>query len=327
MNTLHAARPALPDSLSAADPTVTWLLAAATPTIRYLTLTELLDRPVDDSAVEAARAAIRTEGPVPTLLGGQTPAGGWAPEHSYYTPKYVSSHWSMMLLAELRLNAGDEAFRRGARFMLDTTREMLNRRLATNHLGLSCFFGNMLRYALQAGVDDHPQLPAVIAFTVRDLGGGRCQCEHNVGFACGWGVVRTLWGLAALPPALRAPDVAQTIARGIDFLVAEHSLVEGAYPIPADGKIHPIWGRTSFPLFYQGDILFTLRVLAELDALDHPGAQPALAWLAARRRKNGRWRGSSPFRSRTWPVFPVEEVDRWVTLQALSLLRQAQRPL
>ena len=309
------------------DPTLTWLLEAATPTIRYLTLTDLLDRPVSAPDVAAARAAIRSTGPVPTILAGQTQNGGWAPEHSFYTPKYVSTHWSLMLLAELRLDPSDEAFRRGARFMLDATTERLNQRLATNHLGLSCFFGNLLRYVLQAGVDDHPQLPAVIEYMVRDLGGGSCRCESNWGLACGWGVARTLWGLAALPPDQRPPDVAATVSHGIDFLLADHSLVDGAYPVPEDGKVHPMWGRLNFPLFYQGDVLYTLRVLAELDALDHPGAQPALAWLAARRQKNGRWRGASPYRNRTWPVFPAAEVDRWVTLQALTILRQAEPPI
>ena len=60
-------------------------------------------------------------------------------------------------------------------------------------------------------------------------------------------------------------------------------------------------------------------VLSEL--LDRPGAQEALAWLAGRRQKNGRWRGSSPFRGRTWrELGGPEETSRWVTLQAHGLM-------
>jgi hypothetical protein len=77
----------------------------------------------------------------------------------------------------------------------------------------------------------------------------------------------------------------------------------------------------NFPLFYQADILFVLRVLAELGALDRPGARPALEWLAARRTANGHWRGTSPFGSRTWPALAGrEETSRWVSLQAAAVL-------
>ena len=60
-----------------------------------------------------------------------------------------------------------------------------------------------------------------------------------------------------------------------------------------------------------------LRVLAELGALDHLNAQPALEWLVARRKSHGHWRGASPFRRRTWAALADrEDIDRWVTLQA-----------
>lgn len=70
----------------------------------------------------------------------------------------------------------------------------------------------------------------------------------------------------------------------------------------------------------------TLRTLAEFDALDHPGAQVALDRLAGQRGKNGRWRGSSPYRSRTWAALgDAEETQRWITLQAAHMLKQAGR--
>ncbi len=62
------------------------------------------------------------------------------------------------------------------------------------------------------------------------------------------------------------------------------------------------WFRLNFPLFYSADILFTLRGLQELGALEHPRAQEALDWLRARRNARGVWRGASPYRRRTWPA-------------------------
>jgi hypothetical protein len=113
--------------------------------------------------------------------------------------------------------------------------------------------------------------------------------------------------------------VQAAIQHGLEFLLERHALVGANYP--TDTHISRRWFALNFPLFYQADILFVLRVLYDLNALDHPGAKPALDWLASKRGKNGRWRGSNPFRSRTWsPFADKEETDRWVSLQAALVL-------
>jgi hypothetical protein len=107
-------------------------------------------------------------------------------------------------------------------------------------------------------------------------------------------------------------------------LLEEHSLMQANYPTSEGGHIHEVWSRLNFPLFYQADILFVLRALADANALDRPGAQDALGWLAQRRRPDGRWSGASPFRQRTWRAIGDRgETDRWVSLQAATVLKQA----
>lgn len=93
-------------------------------------------------------------GPVPALLARQTETGQWAGEHSFYTPKYVSTHWSMMLLTELAIDGTDARFRQGVAYMLAATAADLQKRLDVNHLGFSCFWSNMLRYTYHAGQGD-----------------------------------------------------------------------------------------------------------------------------------------------------------------------------
>lgn len=298
-----------------------WLLEAQTPTIRYMTLVNLLGQPDDDPQVIMQRRAIMEEGPVPAILAGQTAAGSWAGEHSFYTPKYRSTHWSLMLLAELLIDGSDPRFRLGVDFMLGDTAEALRSRLDENHLGWSCLYGNILRYTCHAGLSDDERTIMLIEYTLRDMDNERCRCDWNDGYACAWGVARTLWGLAALPQAQRTGQVQQAIEQGLEFLLQPGRLPAANYPTPDDGRIHTIWSRLNFPLFYQADVLFLLRVLAELGALDRPGAQEALAWLEEKRQKNGRWRGSSPYRSRTWSEMgDAQETSRWVTVQAASLI-------
>ncbi len=171
-----------------------WLLESEIPSLRYLTRKNLQRLDQNDPLVIEDLRLMESSGPIPAILAGQASAGNWEGERTYYSPKYSSTHWSMLLLHELGLDSGHGDFR-----------------------------------------------------------------------------------------------------NGIDHI--------------------------NFPLFYQTDTLFVLRVLAELEQLSHPGAESALAWLIGRRAKTGRWRGSSPFRQRTWKNFAdKEETDRWVSYFAASIL-------
>ncbi len=300
---------------------INWLLESPTPSIRYLTLTRLLERPDDDTDVKAARAAIMNERIVPQILAKQTATGQWADEHSYYTPKYISTHWSMMLLVEFAADGSDERLRRGAAYMLDATEKMLSEYLTQPAPGMGCLWGNIYRYVAYSGLGNDGRARRILAYLIRDLG-HNCQCPINHHLACAWGTARTLWGVAAIPPENRSPELQAAINHALDFMLQDYQLIEGSYPTP--GTPHKLWRTLNFPMFYQADILFVLRVVAELDALDHPGAQPALAWLAARRQQNGHWRGRNPFGERTWPVgLDKQDSNRWVSLFAADILKRS----
>lgn len=308
------------------DPFISWLLSAETPSIRHQTLTGLLEFPPDSPEVKEARQEIMRTGPVPTILARQTESGQWANEQSYYTPKYVSTHWSLMLLTELDIDGRDPRFQDGVHYMLETTASRLQERMEAGQTGFSCFWGNLLRYAGQAGLQSDQRFAQIVAYALHDLTGSHCQCEHNWHFACAWGVIRTLWGLTVIPAAERAAELTDAINSGVTFLLDSYQLLTAEYPTAEQGKVHPLWFKLNFPLFYQTDILFTLRVLAGLNILNHPGAQPALDWLETKRGRNGRWRGSSPYRQRTWQALGGRgETDRWVSLQAALILKQAGR--
>ncbi len=149
-----------------------------------------------------------------------------------------------------------------------------------------------------------------------------CRCVHNAYLPCAWGAARALWGLAALPE--RSETVSAAIKRTLDFLLdGANSLTEGRYP--TSGNPHKLWAKLSFPLFYQADVLLVLRVLGELNALSDARVRPALDWLASRRQSNGRWPGTSPYAARTWRIVEdSQDTSRWVSLQAASIMQQAQ---
>lgn len=308
---------------------ISWLLDSSVPSICYLTLRRLLDHDEADKQVRTARAAMQTTGPIPPMLEKQLPSGEWAGSTNYYNPKYVSTHWSMVLLAELAADPNDERVQKGVEYMLNAT--------AQNHMlkdeydrsvpspaqfGFVCFWGDVLRYAAEFNYADDPRLKPMVEYTVRNLDAGGCQCIHNDYLPCAWGAVRSLWGLAALPT--RSEYVEGVIKKTVDFLVGEsgNQLVGGHYP--SRGKPHKMWDALNFPLFYQADVLFILRVLADLKALEMPGAKAGIEWLMQKREPSGHWHGSSPFKARTWKrLGNAEDTDRWVTLQAMDVLQQA----
>jgi hypothetical protein len=300
------------------------LLAAQTPSIRYLTLTRLLELVETHPDVAAARQAMQTSGPIPAILAKQSESGAWKGEKSYYTPKYTSSHWSMLLLAELQADPGDARVRQGAAHMLEAVQEDLEQRQAKRLHGWTCLWANLLRYALHAGFASDPRLEPVVSALVADGIKHDWRCPYNDENPCAWGAARAVWGLAGLPPEPRTFEVEAVIQSAIHFLLEEHSLMQADYPSSEGGHIHDVWSRLNFPLFYQADILFVLRALSDAGELKHPGAGPALEWLAGRRKSDGRWSGASPFRQRTWRAMGERsEVDRWVSLQAADLLQQA----
>jgi hypothetical protein len=301
-----------------------WLLSADTPSIRYRTLVDLFGLSENETRVAQTRQAIMENGAVPAILSHQSEAGKWIGERSYYTPKYTSTHWSLMLLAELCVDGHDSRFQQGIHYMLNATADELSQQMKTHTTGLSCFWGNLLRYALHSGSYD-TQVEKIISYAKMDLRDGPCLCPHNGGHACAWGVVRTLWGLAAVPKERRNREINDAINQGVKFLLDSFHLVDANYP-SEKGKTNPLWFKLNFPLFYQVDILFTLRVLDELDMLYHPGIQSALDWLEQLRGRNGRWSGSSPFRQRTWRELGDRGVtDRWVSLHASRILLHAGR--
>jgi hypothetical protein len=308
---------------------INWLLDSPTPSIRYLTLRHLVGVPEDNADVQAARDAMRTTGPIAAILKKKAPAGHWEGDTRYYGPKYVGTHWSMILLSELAADPDDFRLHQGVEFMLSATEktDILEGKFdssvpSPDQYGFTCFWGNLLRYTAYCRRADDPRVPPIVDYVARNLETGGCRCIHNHYLPCAWGAAYALWGLAAMPT--RSEAVTASIDKALEFLFdTDYQLAEGRYPTP--GQVHKIWGKLNFPLFYQADVLFVLRVLGELDALGHPAVQPALDWLADQRGPNGRWRGSSPYGPRTWKVVgDREDTHRWVSLQAATVLHQAE---
>src|SRR2546422_5232040 len=91
-----------------------WLLEEDQPSVRYLALTQLLERPLDDPEVVAARAMIPRKGWAAEILANQDLEGWWVRGESLYRPRYLSANWMLLILADLGLTRADPRIRRRA---------------------------------------------------------------------------------------------------------------------------------------------------------------------------------------------------------------------
>lgn len=313
--------------ISADNPLAVWLLQSQIPTIRYLTITRLLGKNHSDPTAQKEFQRIQKEGAVPAILARQIAPGQWPYVNHYYTPKYVSTHWSMLLLRELLVDPHNPRYQDGIEYMLSSTSSSIQESLPQVGPDLVCLWANILAYAVYGNRIGDDRLVAIIEVCAKSVRDTSCRCKHNLNLPCSWGVVRALWAFAAIPETQRSQEIKDAVDHGINFLLEQFDLTQANYPSP-ENKIHPIWFKLSFPLFYQSDILMTLRVLGDLNQLHHPGAQAALDWLEGKRAKNRQWRGSSPFRQRTWPeLADQEEINRWVSFYAAWILNQAGREI
>jgi hypothetical protein len=140
---------------------------------------------------------------------------------------------------------------------------------------------------------------------------------------CLWGAIRTLYGYAIIPENQRSQQIQTSIQSALNmvFNCAEMLTSNTRSPSP---KEHTLWEKLSFPLYYQTDRLFTLRVLQELKQLQNEKMLPVYQWLKSKRRKDGSWRGRYPYKSRSWPYgMESENINQWTSLFALSILIDA----
>ena len=102
-----------------ADP-LPWLLDGAEPGPRYLALRDLMDCSPGDSNVVEARRLAHTQGPIAALLSRMAPEGYWAKPGPGYRPKYTSTVWSVITLAQLGASIEvDPRIERACTYVLD----------------------------------------------------------------------------------------------------------------------------------------------------------------------------------------------------------------
>jgi hypothetical protein len=292
-------------------------------------------------------------GTVPAILAAQGDDGHWGGRDRFYTAKYRGTVWQLLILAELGADGADERARRGCEAVLRDAQDRLSGGFAVNRAKkeggglhsrvIPCLTGNMVFSLIRLGLLDDPRLQAAVDWlttyarcddgdgeapgAVAGLAGDRapatgwpygawemCWGRHT----CHMGVVKTLKGLAEIPPARRSSAVRRTLDDGAEFLLRHH-VHRRSHDPARDAK--PGWKRLGFPRMWQTDALEILDILARLGKAGDERAGAARTLVAAKAEVDGRWTLRDTFNGRF--VVDIEakgEPSRWLTLRALRAL-------
>ena len=327
------------------DP-LAWLLEKDEPGVRYLALRDLAGCGEADAELRSARREAHQQGPIAAVLAQMDESGYWVKPGSGYSPKYRSTVWALLLLAQLgaRLEE-DPRLERACAYLLDHALAKGGRFSYANPPApsgaLDCLQGNLCWSLLELGCAD-PRLEKAFDWLARSLTGEGIapaterQAEERYtaykcgpGFACGandklpcaWGGCKVMLALASLPAERRTPQIERALLQGAEFLLSVDPAT-AAYPAGYSDKPNRSWWKFGFPVFYVTDILQVVEALVAAGYGADPRLANALALIRSKQDSQGRWLLEYDYPDKTWVDFgPKKQPNKWVTLRALRALQ------
>jgi hypothetical protein len=333
------------------DDSLEWLLEPdpVNPGIRLLALTQLMDLPPGDAEVVASRQAVSSTGPVPAILGRQSPEGYWVQPGPGYYPKYRGSVWQVIFLAQLGADGKDPRVGSACEYLLTNSRSQNGgfSYTGTSSGMIHCLQGNLIASLLDLGWLGDERLDSAIDWLARSITGEGIApsqertaeiryyrsgnsapgfvCSANNHLPCAWGAVKAMLALGKIPEPERTPVVRRAIAQGIAFLLS-HDPSVADYPMGYSTKPSRSWFRFGYPIAYVTDVLQILEALTALGCGSDPRLEAALDLVLGKRDAHGRWGLEYTYNGKSWvDVERKGEPSKWVTLRALRVLRRAQR--
>jgi hypothetical protein len=320
-----------------ADP-LPWLLEPDNPSVRYFALRDLLDRPDADPDLHAARAAIMRSEPVRAILAARHPDGYWVKPGPGYSPKYTSTVWQVMILADLGADGSDQGIRESCEYLLAHAQARgggFSLTAAPSGV-LHCLNGNLTYALLTLGLppaDERIQqaldwqagaiLGEGAAYYASGTTGPGFGCVANGALPCAWGAVKALKAFALLPPEARTPRIQRAIDAGVEFMLSR-DLARADYPYAE--RISSNWFKFGYPLSYTSDILEALEVLARLGHAQDPRLAGAIEFALSKQDSHGRWKLAHTLNDKMWvDIEQKGKPSKWVTLRALRVLRALAR--
>jgi len=320
-----------------------WLLEQADPGPRYLALRDLLDTPSNFPELIDAKKKAHTSGPIATILYNMHPDGYWEKPGPGYTPKYRSTVWSLILLAQLGASMEmDDRIVKAVNYYLEnaiTPYGQISSSGAPSGTA-DCLQGNLCFALLELGCKD-PRLDSAFEWMARSVTGegiapmtekdapvryyaGKCgplfACGANDKKSCAWGAAKVMLAFGKLPKEKRTPLIDRAIQQGVDFLFSVNP-AQALWPSPYAPKPGGNWWKFGFPVFYITDLLQVTEALVLLGYGHDKRLADNLDLIRNKQDEQGRWRLEFDYIGKIWVDFGLKkQPNKWVTWRALRVL-------
>lgn len=323
-----------------------WLTASDEPGVRYLALRDLERRDPDDRTFRAARLAAHREGPIAAVLAAMEPEGFWVEPGPGYNPKYRSTVWAILLLAQLGADPFvDSRISRACDYVLAHALAPTGQFTASGAPSgtADCIQGELCWALTALGCQDS-RLEAAFDWMARSVTGegiaprddrraevryyaGKCgplfACGSNNQLPCAWGAVKVMLALGSVLPENRTAVMRRAIEQGVAFLLGTDPAT-AAYPSGYSARPSGNWWKFGFPVFYVTDVLQIAEALVRLGYGQDPRLATTMQLIRSKQDPQGRWSLEYDYAGKTWGDFgPKKMPNRWVTLRALRVLQAA----
>jgi hypothetical protein len=322
-----------------------WLLEPENIGVRYLALRDLVNSGENSPELSNARAAAHQQGPITKILDNMHPQGYWEKPGPGYLPKYTSTVWAILLLAQLGASIEEDArIRTACDYLMEQTLIPSGQfTMSGSPSGtVDCLQGNLIWSLLELGCTD-ARLGKAIDWMARSVTGegiapmteknareryyaGKCgpnfACGANDKQSCAWGAAKVMLALGMVPVEMRTTAIDRAIQKGIDFIFCVDPST-AAWPCGYAAKPSGNWWKFGFPVFYITDLLQVAEGLAQLGYGSDPRAANMMKMILDKQDEHGRWMLEYDYAGKTWGNYGVKkEPNKWVTLRVLRVLKK-----
>ncbi len=306
---------------------IQWLLDGD-PAICWQALRDLAG--AGERTVEHERRKVARDGWGARLLARQDPEGTWAGSLSsdggLYSPKWISTTYTMLMLRDFGLSPSTRRARKACKLLLAGGLQRdggINYGTWAKWTGRSetCVTGMVLSILSYFEYED-PRLDIVASHLLEQQmpdGGWNCRRPYGATHGSVHTTISALEGLRhyQLHRGRRLQHVRTAQHRGREFL-----LVHRLFRSHRTGKvIKSEFTRFSFPPRWHYDILRALDYFQAVNAPRDPRLTEAIDIVRSNQRQDGRWSLQHSHKGKTY--FNLERLgapSRWNTLRALRVL-------
>lgn len=263
------------------------------------------------------------------------------PGYEHYLPKYKTTLWTLITLADLKCNPKDKRARKALSLILkDMYRPKRgifgwSKDTYGSHEPAPCLNGNILYLYFYFGRKRTKKLENVIKFFHKyqrfDDGNfktprkspyngrkDRCFSAHT----CYWGVTKLFKGLSFIPLSERTLESHELMRNCVEFIMLHNVCYSSHHK---NKLLHHMIERLTFPNMYQSDFLEILWLLKR-EGINNKRMKKALNLLSSKQNKDGTWHLERPVANLIISLGKKNKPNLFITERAQEVLEYYKAP-